>query len=254
MAGSGDARQIVQTPTPRFLPSSLPTLRSCDGPMTEPGSSGTRGLANPCRPRGEASAQASGAPFESPSCSPQPRHNSSTTYAASSQGVSSCGAHSGIERRDDFGLRPRPRTGLGGHLRLSARAPTCGSQLPRRLQPLRRRLDGRRVRERRIGQAAHRGDHRQAAARPTAAHPPRRPRHLHALQARRPAPRGSRRHQDPQPASHLERQRLLGEPVQDAEVPPRLPEAPRRPGGRQDLLRALSAGTTTTITTTASPC
>ena len=58
-------------------------------------------------------------------------------------------------------------------------------------------------------------------------------------EARGLAARGSRRHQDPLAAARLERQPVLGSPVQDAQVPPRVPGPLRldraRPGFSQDF-------------------
>ena len=51
-------------------------------------------------------------------------------------------------------------------------------------------------------------------------HPPCRPRLGHALQTRGPAARRPQRHQDPQPALHVQRQSLFGKPVPHYEIPP----------------------------------
>ncbi len=67
----------------------------------------------------------------------------------------------------------------------------------------------------------------------------RRPRHLDALQAGRVPARRSRRHQDPQPTLHLDRQPVLGGPVQDAEVPARVPRPFRLDRARPRVLPRL---------------
>ena len=59
--------------------------------------------------------------------------------------------------------------------------------------------------------------------RPRATHDPRRPRPGHDFQARRLSAGRPGRHQDPQPASRLQRQPVLGGAVQDAEVPAGIP-------------------------------
>ena len=73
----------------------------------------------------------------------------------------------------------------------------------------------------------------QAGHRPGHAHHPRRPGLLHALKAGGVAAGRPGRGQDPHPALHLDRQSLLGGPLQDPQVPPGLPnpirEHPRRP-------------------------
>ena len=112
---------------------------------------------------------------------------------------------------------------------------------PRRLQPLRRRLDGRAERERRrspkklIAETCERAGHRA-----------RRSSRIHAdrgtsmtLQARRAAARRPRRHQDPLAAARLQRQPVLRGQLQDAQVPARLPRALRLHRGRARVLRRL---------------
>ena len=63
----------------------------------------------------------------------------------------------------------------------------------------------------------------QAGDRTRPAHDPRRPRAVDDVQARGSTPGRPGRHQDPQPPARLQRQSLLRDPVQDAEVPARLP-------------------------------
>ena len=110
---------------------------------------------------------------------------------------------------------------------------------PRRLQPLRRRLDGGPPRERHAGRAAHPRDVRPPGHRPRAADHPRRPRLVDDLQARRVPARRPRRHQDPLPAARLQRQPVLRGAVQDPEVPPGLPGALRLDPGCPSLLPRL---------------
>ena len=60
----------------------------------------------------------------------------------------------------------------------------------------------------------------------------------------------SRRHEDPQPAVHLQRQPLLGVELQDAEVPARVPRAVRLDRARPRRTAARSSTGTTTPTAT----
>ena len=66
--------------------------------------------------------------------------------------------------------------------------------------------------------------------------PPRRSGLLDEVQARRPVAGGSRGHQDPQPPARLQRQSVLGKPVQDHEVSPGLSRSVRLSGGCRSLL------------------
>src|ERR1035437_5209197 len=104
---------------------------------------------------------------------------------------------------------------------------------PRRLQPLRRRLDGRAPGKRGTGQAVYRGDHRQALGSRRATHPPCRPRQGHDFQTGRLLDGRPGRHQDPQPALSFRRQAVFGKPVPHHEVPPGVPGSlrlhPRQP-------------------------
>ena len=121
---------------------------------------------------------------------------------------------------------------------------------PRRLQPLRRRLDRPAPR----GLARRQGPHRpslRAAAHPArSADGARRSRQLDDQQARRVPARRSRRPQDPQPAVHLDRQPVLRGAVQDAEVPARLPRPVRLDRARPRASAASSSPGTTTSTAT----
>ena len=107
---------------------------------------------------------------------------------------------------------------------------------PRRLQPLRRRLE---VQHRETGPIAEaliaQAIEQQQIARGQLT--------VHAdrgapmtLQAGRVPARRSRRHQDPQPALHLDRQPLLGGALQDAQVPARVPGALRLHRARPRVL------------------
>ena len=122
---------------------------------------------------------------------------------------------------------------------------------PRRVQPLRRRLDGPAPRERRARQGADRPSRSAAAGHARAVHPPRRPRQLDDLKARRLPARRSRRDQDPLPAPHLDRQPLLRSAVQDAQVPARLPANASRASSTRGRSAATSSAGTTTSTATA---
>ena len=55
----------------------------------------------------------------------------------------------------------------------------------------------------------------------------RRPRHVDEIQAASDAPVGPRGDEDPQPPPSFQRQSLLGESVQDAQIPSRVPQAVR---------------------------
>ena len=78
------------------------------------------------------------------------------------------------------------------------------------------------ARRRRAGQQAHRGNLRKAEHPARPAHHSRRPRLFHALQARGVPAGRSQRHQDPQPALHLQRQSVFGKPVPHHEISPRV--------------------------------
>ena len=106
---------------------------------------------------------------------------------------------------------------------------------PRHLQPLRGRLDGRPRRGRPPGRTADRGDLHQAEHRAGPAHHPRRPRTGHDQQDRRAALLGPRHPAQPLAALRLRRQPLLGVPLQDPQVPARLPRPLR-------LARARASG------------
>src|SRR5712691_8833748 len=110
---------------------------------------------------------------------------------------------------------------------------------PRRVQPLRGRLDGRAPRDGGARRAAHRGDLPAPADRPRPAHPPRRPRDLDDLEAGGAAPQRPGRDQEPLPAARLQRQPLLGGAVQDPQVPAGLPRALRLARGLARRLRRL---------------
>ena len=91
-------------------------------------------------------------------------------------------------------------------------------------------------------------EQQQIAARPADA--ARRPRRADARQAGRVPARRPRRHEDAQPAVHLERQPLLGGALQDAEVPARVPRPVRLDRARPRALpRRSSTGTTTRTAT-----
>ena len=95
---------------------------------------------------------------------------------------------------------------------------------PRRLQPLRARLDGRQPRERR----ARRAPHRRHRAPSRTSSPGQLTVHADrgssmTQQAGRAPARRPRHRQEPQPAPRVQRQPLLRGPVQDAQVPARLP-------------------------------
>src|SRR5450759_1594175 len=107
---------------------------------------------------------------------------------------------------------------------------------PRRLQPLCRWLDDCRPRGKGTGQAVHRRNLRQGGDRPRATHPPRRSWFLDDLQARCLLARRSRRDQDPQPPTCLKRQSVLGESVQDPEVPAGVPGPLRLPARCTEFL------------------
>jgi putative transposase len=87
--------------------------------------------------------------------------------------------------------------------------------------------------ERLLGGGRH---HRQAARHPPAADHPRRSWHLDGLHAGRLPAGRPRRHQEPQPAAHQQRQSLQREPVQDPQAPARVPRPVRLLGGRPRLL------------------
>ena len=91
---------------------------------------------------------------------------------------------------------------------------------------------------------------------PRPAHHPRRPRLVHDLQAGRLAagrPRASPR--PTVPAPRLRRQPVLGEPVQDPEVPARISRTASAPSRTPALsARTSSPGTTTSTATPASAC
>ena len=121
---------------------------------------------------------------------------------------------------------------------------------PRRLQPLRHRLDGGHARKRGTGQAAHRGNLCEAKHPAGPAHHPRRPRYVHDVQTRRLSDGRSGRHQDPQPPACLRRQSVFGKPVPHHEIPAGVP-GPLRVHSRQPCVsrRVFSAGTTKSIAT-----
>ena len=94
---------------------------------------------------------------------------------------------------------------------------------PRRLQPIRRRLDRPAPRVRARRQGPPRAGLRAAAHHAGPADGACRSRQLDDQQARRVPARRSRRPQDPQPAIHLDRQPLQRSALQDAEVPAGFP-------------------------------
>ena len=97
------------------------------------------------------------------------------------------------------------------------------------LQPLHRGLDARRQGERDARHAVHRRDHREVRRASGSAHAPRRPWRSDAQQAAHRAPGPARHGEELQQAAHVERQPVLGERVQNAQVPPDVPEEiPRR--------------------------
>ena len=122
------------------------------------------------------------------------------------------------------GRAPQPALVLGHH---EAARPHEAEQRPlrdpRRLQPIRRRLDRPAPRERRGRQGADRPSRPAAAGHARAVDRARRPRQLDDLKARRLPACRSRPDQDPQPAPHLHRQPLLRSAVQDAQVPAGVP-------------------------------
>ena len=121
---------------------------------------------------------------------------------------------------------------------------------PRRLQPLRRRLDRPAPRERARRQGPHRPSLRAAAHPAPSADGACRSRQLDDQQARRVPARRPRRPQDAQPALHLDRQPLLRGALQDAEVPARLPRPVRLDRARPRRSAASSSPGTTTSTAT----
>ena len=92
-------------------------------------------------------------------------------------------------------------------------------------QPLRRGVDGGRARECRAREASHQRDVFEAGNRFRAADASRRPRHVDEIQAASDAPIGPRGDEDPQSPPRFQRQSLLGESVQNAQVPSRVPQA-----------------------------
>ncbi len=142
---------------------------------------------------------------------------------------------SGLPKTRVAGHRPQPTVELGHHQAAGSGQVDLLLSLrhPRRLQPLRRRLDGRAPGRRGTGQAIYRGDHRQAPGSRRPAHHPRRPRQGHDFQAGRLSDGRPRRHQDPQPALCFRRQPVFGKPVPHHEVPPGVPGSlrlhPRQP-------------------------
>ena len=93
----------------------------------------------------------------------------------------------------------------------------------RHLQPLRGRLDGRRPGELGAGRSSHRRDLPQTGRPAPGAHPALRPRRADDEQVHRTTARRPRRDPFTEPPSGVRRQPLLRGPVQDPEVPPRLP-------------------------------
>ena len=101
-------------------------------------------------------------------------------------------------------------------------------RVARYLQPIRRGMDARRARERRLGQPAHRADPPQARYPAPSPYPALRPRRTHDQSVHRPAPGRPRRDPLAQPSPDQRRQPLLRSPVQTPQLPPRLPRTLRR--------------------------
>src|ERR1035437_7052841 len=98
-----------------------------------------------------------------------------------------------------------------------------------------RGLDGGAARRRRAGQQADRRNLRKAEHSSRPAHRPRRPRLVHAQQARGFSAGRSQHRQNPQPALHLQRQPVFGKPLPHPEIPPRV-SRPLRLDSRQPRL------------------
>ena len=121
---------------------------------------------------------------------------------------------------------------------------------PGHLLPLRHRVDDRESGERRSGRSGDPSDLRQTGHRPQAAHDPRRPRLVDDLQTGRVPAGRPRRDAVAFPAARQRRQPLQRGPVQDAEVPARLPRPVRLHRGRPCPLRPVLRLVTTTSTAT----
>ena len=106
----------------------------------------------------------------------------------------------------------------------------------RHLQPLRGRLDGRRPGELGAGRSSHRRDLPQTGRPAPGTHPALRPRRADDEQVHRTTARRPRRDPFIEPPSGVRRQPLLRGPVQDPEVPPRLPWPLPRHNRRDRLL------------------
>jgi len=120
------------------------------------------------------------------------------------------------------------------------------------LQPPRCGLDARSGRARKPHGSTARRDRDQARRRRVPAHHPLGSRKPHDRHARSPPARRPWGHPEPQSLTHLQRQPLQRVPVQDHEVPTRLP-TPRRFGCYEDArtwCEPSSVGTTTVGTTT----
>ena len=125
----------------------------------------------------------------------------------------------------------------------------------RHLQPLRGRLDGRRPGELGAGRSSHRRDLPQTGRPAPGAHPALRPRRADDEQVHRTTARRPRRDPFTEPPSGVRRQPLLRGPVQDPEVPPRLPWPLPRHHRRDRLLPERSSlGTTPNIAMAGSRC
>ncbi len=125
---------------------------------------------------------------------------------------------------------------------------------PRRVQPSRRRLDGRDAREQCAREEAHRRDVRAAGHGARPAHAARGPRVFDEVEARCPAARRPRRDEDALTAARLERRPVLRSAVQDSQVPARVPRALRLGARRAATAARSSTGTPAIITTSASGC
>ena len=168
--------------------------------------------------RGDGAMNSPTPPMPSPSCSPAGRAN--------------CGP----------GISPSSRAGQVGVL--------SPLRDPRRLQPLRGRLDDRAVESAELAHQLIAATCDKEGIARGATHTACRPRYLDALQAPGAAALRPRCHQKPQPAPRQRRQSVLGSAVQDPEVSARLSRRALTPSSTPvRSARGSSPGTTTPIGT-----
>ena len=172
--------------------------------------------------------------------------------------------HGGVRERRDSAHPPRLREARAAR-RAAERALVVGHHEaagpgevdlllpvrdPRRVQPLRRRLDRAVPRERPARQGADRAGHRAAADHPQDAHAARRPRRPDARQAGRVPARRPRRHEDALAARTPRTTTRTRGALQDPEVPARVPRPVRRhrarPRALPRVLRLVQPRTTAT--------